>query len=281
MQKLPLATFFGCLAHLSAFSHATGSTADLGQGALMLLSNDQYAKIRESAKSYIECCVQLDLKTTESAIDNVLALIDQATPTAKGDQVKFEFELLTQIRTALTGLAVALKNEAKSKSYYLLESTKANLYEPTEPLFGAKFEAQFPSCALDLTGAAQCRALGQYTPAVFHLMRIMEHGLRAVSQCLGAPAVISGSARNWGVMLVEIEKTLKARMTAGTLGSADREFIESMHTSLDSVRRAWRNPTMHIGNSYTSQEAEQIYVVVKGFMVELADRMDENGAPKA
>src|SRR5271170_1621727 len=50
--------------------------------------------------------------------------------------------------------------------------------------------------------------------------------------------------------------------------------------SLDAVRVAWRNTTMHVENKYTQEEAENIFIAVKGFMKKLASRCDENGDPK-
>jgi hypothetical protein len=38
---------------------------------------------------------------------------------------------------------------------------------------------------------------------------------------------------------------------------------------------------MHPANKYTVEEAEYIYVAVRGFMIKLAARCDENGDPKA
>jgi hypothetical protein len=38
---------------------------------------------------------------------------------------------------------------------------------------------------------------------------------------------------------------------------------------------------MHVENKYTNDEAEHIFVAVKGFMMKLASRCDENGDPKA
>ncbi len=50
---------------------------------------------------------------------------------------------------------------------------------------------------------------------------------------------------------------------------------------LDAVRNVWRNSTMHAESKYTLDEAEHIFVSVKGFMRKLAFRMDENGTPLA
>jgi hypothetical protein len=38
---------------------------------------------------------------------------------------------------------------------------------------------------------------------------------------------------------------------------------------------------MHVEKRYSDDEAEHIFVAVKGFMKKLADRCDEEGNPKA
>jgi hypothetical protein len=50
---------------------------------------------------------------------------------------------------------------------------------------------------------------------------------------------------------------------------------------LDAVKNPWRNATMHVEKKYTPEEALHIHSSVRGFMMRLADRMDENGIPIA
>ena len=37
---------------------------------------------------------------------------------------------------------------------------------------------------------------------------------------------------------------------------------------------------MHVQNKYTQEEAEHIYTVLRGLMMKIASKMDENGDPK-
>jgi hypothetical protein len=39
--------------------------------------------------------------------------------------------------------------------------------------------------------------------------------------------------------------------------------------------------TMHLDQKYTEAEAKHVFEIVKGFMIKLASRCDENGNPKA
>lgn len=152
-------------------------------------------------------------------------------------------------------------------------------------MFGDEFRARFLSVAFDLDEAAKCFALGRATACVFHLMRLMEIGIRAVARCLGIPDPTKPAERNWGTILRAIKEDLDAHVgqqpTKVWSIATDKEFFEGAYASLDAVRVAWRNPTMHIENKYTDDEAEHVFVAVKGFMMKLASRCDENGDPKA
>jgi hypothetical protein len=63
--------------------------------------------------------------------------------------------------------------------------------------------------------------------------------------------------------------------------SGDGALFEELYASLDAVRNPWRNAPMHVERKYTDDEAEHIFVAVKGFMMKLASRCDEDGKPFA
>jgi hypothetical protein len=154
------------------------------------------------------------------------------------------------------------------------------------PHFGSEVPVKFQSiAAFEIDEAAKCLALGRSTASVFHQMRIMEVGLRTVARCLGIPDPITGNDRNWWSILKKIKGDLDLRagknQTKTWTLPGDKEFFESVYASLDAVRVAWRNTTMHVENKYTGEEAEHIFAATRGFMMKLASRCDENGDPKA
>jgi hypothetical protein len=109
----------------------------------------------------------------------------------------------------------------------------------------------------------------------------MEVGIRAVARCLNIPDSIKDAERNWGRILERIKTETTRRTQSKLWNGDDKEFFESAYASLDSVRVAWRNTTMHVENKYTDDEAEHIFVAVRGFMKKLASRCDEQGLPLA
>jgi hypothetical protein len=177
-----------------------------------------------------------------------------------------------------------LARELSLKTVVVLQPQESRLFSPKEPLFGADFAAKFKTGGeFELDEAAKCRALGRPTAAVFHLMRILEIGISALSSCLGIPDPVKPAERNWAIILKRIKEDgiEKKWPTAATRMSGDGLLFESLYASLDAVKNPWRNETMHVSSKYTDDEAKHIFVAVEGFMKRLGSRMDENGNPKA
>ncbi len=174
--------------------------------------------------------------------------------------------------------------EMHAKKYFSINPEEVRLYDPPNPLFGTDFQTKFPSASFELDEAGKCLALARYTAAVFHMMRIMEIGIRAVGRCLNIPDPVKDAERNWGAVLRKIKDEIDRRTAAKPqtwLHNDDKNFFSEIYVSLDAVRVAWRNTTMHVENKYTGEEAEHIFVSVRGFMKKLAMRFDEAGQPQA
>jgi glycosidase len=63
--------------------------------------------------------------------------------------------------------------------------------------------------------------------------------------------------------------------------NTDKSYFSDAYVSLDAVRNAWRNTTMHVERISTEEDAHDIFNAVRSFMRKLAARMDEQGLPKA
>ena len=53
------------------------------------------------------------------------------------------------------------------------------------------------------------------------------------------------------------------------------QFYAEAHITFDALRRAWRNPTMRVDNSYTSERAHEILQSVGIFIKHLATVLHE------
>ena len=189
------------------------------------------------------------------------------------------------LKTTFREIDNRLRDELSLSEVYALEPREQAYFSPQEPLFGREFAKKFQTAGVyELDEAAKCLALGRPTAAVFHLMRLMEVGIKAVGHCLNIPPPAKDSERNWGRILEKIKTEMDRRNTTRppdwTIPN-EKELFAETYASLNSVRVAWRNTTMHVENKYTDDEAEHIFVAVKGFMKKLASRMDEDGKPLA
>ena len=147
-------------------------------------------------------------------------------------------------------------------SYCLaLSKSKKELYQSAQPLFGVAAETAFPSASEDIYEAAKCLGLNRATACVMHLMRVVEAGLAALGNTIGVP-----KQNDWGAYLRKIDEELQSRLRASGARSADEQFYAEAAITIDGVRRAWRNPSMHVDRSYSVERAREIREAVKSFM---------------
>jgi len=139
--------------------------------------------------------------------------------------------------------------------------------------FGQQVADAFPSSLADIDEANKCLVFSRYTACVFHLMRVVEIGVKA----LGARLAIDTTHKpGWETIL----KKAHGQMSLPNDKKdpdwiKDEDFLSDAITMLTAVKTAWRNPTMHIEKTYTPEHAERIYDAVKGFMQQLATKLHE------
>lgn len=186
------------------------------------------------------------------------------------------------LREGVQDIEATFRREASTMAMYAIDDDLRGLTDSCDKAFGTEFQIKFPSALYDLEEACNCLAMGRFTATVFHLMRIMEILLRAIHACLGLPPP-SGADKNWGNMLQAIKANMNGRNANGNSGwtGKDRQFFEDLFASIDAVRVAWRNTTMHVEQRYDKEEAQHLFHVVKALSKKLADRCDETGAPIA
>ncbi len=202
------------------------------------------------------------------------------------EKISFHAATWKTVREQFQDVQQTLRRELSLRAVLVLEAKEQALYAPSEPPFGAAVATAFPSeAAYEIDEAGKCLALGRSTACVFHLMRTMEAGLRAVGKCLGIPDPVRAADRNWGNMLQRIKDEMDERTQKKSgkawISRTDKDLFASVYVTLDAIRAAWRNTTMHVESKYTPDEAEHIFNCVRMFMKTLAARCDEAGNPVA
>jgi hypothetical protein len=181
----------------------------------------------------------------------------------------------------LMGLVEVLQGRISDESslhlFMQIPKSKAEYFEsPT--LFGQDVANSFSEATYDISEAGNCYAMGRNTACVMHLMRALEVALKAIGIGIGIPDPVTEARNSWGTMLNTFRDRIRANNRAGNADwTASSGFYENARSYLDSVRVAWRNPSMHLEAKYDEQEALRIYNAVKGFMEHIATHLDESG----
>jgi hypothetical protein len=160
-------------------------------------------------------------------------------------------------------------SELEGRKFYGPLRRYEQYYEEPQ-LFGDQVFDRFPSANNDIFEAGTCLALERGTACVMHLMRVVEVGIKVLAATLGV-----GKQNDWGTYFREIDKELADRgKLAGKL-TPDEMFYAETRVTIDGVRIAWRNPTMHIENNYSPERAEEILIAVRALMRHLATKLRE------
>lgn len=276
MLQLPLGKLLASAHHLTGYSQAIA----LNPNQDMKMDDAGYAVLRDASVEFVACCSEIGLSVSGAIGEQASAQILSVSKV--GALWVITAQQARVLGSTLKALSVCLKTEASLKVAMILSPENAKLFEQNDPPFGADVEAKFPALSYDATEGAKCLGLGRSTASAFHFIRCLEGGIRALSRCLSIPDPTTGGQRNWGQMLKNVKDAYEAKWpSSGDRFSGDGKLFEEVHGALSGMQNPYRNATMHLDHKYTQEEAEQIMAIVKGLMVKIASRMDENGQPLA
>jgi hypothetical protein len=171
---------------------------------------------------------------------------------------------------------------------FVLSEQEASFFDPADKLLGGiqpveGFSRAYPNAAFEIEEAAKCIALQRSTAAVFHCMRALENGIKAICKMLDVPDATKPADKNWGVILKAIKDKIDEKWPKQTrLPNSQGARIEALYATLDAIKNPWRNATMHVETIYQPHEALHIARCTGVFMIELMKHCDEEGiAPEA
>jgi hypothetical protein len=156
-------------------------------------------------------------------------------------------------------------------------------YYQQDELFGAEVNSKFPSAVDDIKEAGNCYSHGNNTASVFHLMRILEYGLRALAKQLMVTfktkqgTSIPIDLQEWGNIIGAIENKIddmKSRRKSRQKAE-DLQFYSEAAKEFRYFKDAWRNHVMHTKASYDSHDAAKVMEHVKEFMQHISTRLQE------
>ena len=171
-----------------------------------------------------------------------------------------------RISTSLEELRERIEEELEDRALYYLDLPAAELLDRGASVFGSDVTNKFPESLADLGEATQCLGLSRNTACVFHLMRAMEHALYVIGKRFSATITDKNNKLlTWGKILNNVNDKVQ-EMPHGE----DRDNWSSILALLYHVKDCWRNSTMHPRDTYSSQEAHEVFMAVKSFLNRLA-----------
>ncbi len=180
------------------------------------------------------------------------------------------------LSSRVDGIERLATKELKGRLFLYVPEEKAKFW-PTngEPFaFGKEVADNFPSTTFDANSAAICLACSQGTAAAFHLMRVLEIGLRVLADHFS----IASDRQNWQNIIEGIEKAVR-NLPNDPKRTADwkdqQEFFSGAAMQFMFFKDAWRNYVAHGRDKCTEDEAERILTSVRAFMQKLATRLHE------
>lgn len=226
-------------------------------GQLMIRLEDQYLKdnvigiIGETLGGLTRECRNLKLTYSLAALERIREHIEKETATP------------ATLRTKIADLITRIFDELRNQYFISIPVESVGYYRPSAPLFGMDVEQKFVQMSEDIAEAGKCLALSRSTAAVFHLMRVMELAVQRFGTEVGVPFA---HEQNWQVILDQINKAIR---------SMDQKALETKRyaaaaSHLYNVKLAWRNEVMHPKQTYTVEEAKDLFDAVRTFTRDLA-----------
>lgn len=169
------------------------------------------------------------------------------------------------LRRALRELHIHIKDELEEVSLWRVE------YPDFLAKDGLGLKDKFKEAHRDAEEAGKCLAFGRNTAGVFHLMRVMEVGLRELGGSLNDASLDPKTNPTWEKILGRCDKELaKPYKERSPEWAADGSFFSSATADLRAVKDAWRNPTLHVERFYDGEEARDVWNAARAFMRHLA-----------
>lgn len=218
-----------------------------------LLPSELIALMMEGADKVAKQCDELELAVSAEMARNCYTGITR----------------YQEVRERTNVLMNTLFIELNNRKFYAPTRNLMKYYEQTK-LFGDDIFMHFPSANEDIEEAGTCLSLERGTACVLHLNRALEIALRVLADAVGI-----SSKNDWGSYIREIGNELTSRMKGAGARSSNEQFYAEATAHFDSLRRAYRNPTMHPEKSYSVERAEEILLATKSFMSHLATRLSE------
>ncbi|MGA2786845.1 MAG: hypothetical protein ABSF60_04905 [Verrucomicrobiota bacterium] len=212
-------------------------------------------------------------------MDEVLQRLVLPDTKRRRETIKIDMELYpythnySQIYTILWDLHRSFIRELMVVHFAFISGDKLQFFEQEE-LFGETVYENFKIAREDIKAAGNCLAADLHDAAVFHLLRVVEIGLRELAKNLGikkiskTPLDYSGWEKVVGAINDKLE--VKIPKSRGPKKSAALKLQSELLADLKAFE-VLRNEIMHGRSHHNEQEAIGLFNRVREFMQRLAN----------
>jgi hypothetical protein len=182
---------------------------------------------------------------------------------------------LDNVRQHLEELQTDIRVDLNDPKFAFIPETFVQ-YCNNEKLFDnelVEVSKRFPKANIEFTSAGNCFAAEEYTACVFHLMRGLEQGLRALAKAVGVPFPKQYDQKTWGTLIRDIKGNIEK------MPKTDRnlDFYNGAASQFRFFQNAWRDYVMHTKEKYPYDyyEAARVMEHARDFMRHIAPRLKE------
>lgn len=211
--------------------------------------------LKKQIEAILDHCVSLELKISYGALYKINEDLSNPYYEWTWRKAQSEFESWNK-RTFQT--------ELETKLFFYIPDHRASFYKDNQ--LDKNVKKKFPiTVHNDMEKAGNCYATENYTACVFHLMRVMESGVQILGDKLNVPLT---TEKDWDTILKNIRTEINIKYPKS---HSENIKWKNLLAKLETVKDAWRNPTMHPKATYDESEARDIILSVKIFMNKLAN----------
>jgi hypothetical protein len=178
-----------------------------------------------------------------------------------------------RIGTELRVLLETVESGLRKQSIYRYPTDKAAIIWKWKEDWTLVTKA-FPSTQVDVFAGVDLWALGHSIASVFHFMRVLEHGLRALASDVGKKFDV----QNWQNIIDQIESEIRQlgkTLPAGQAKNERLQFLSEAAKEFVYFKDGWRNYVAHNRGFYDEHQARSIMEHVKSFMTMLSSKLSE------
>lgn len=263
---------------VTILDHLNQLQVQIGSGVAL----DDTGLFKSIAPAVIKDCELMELASAQKQIETIREFLGKNS-TASDAVVSHD-----AVQRMFIELRKRIEEDLEESLFFQIQSDKIRLcftrkrdkgmtefvVKSPEEFFGVGVIASFPSTAFEINEASRCLFLDRGTACVFHLMRILELGLRVFADQFG----VASDHANWHNIIERIEKAVRNMgndPTRATDWKDQQEFYSQAATQFMFIKEAWRNYTAHAHGKYTEEEAVSMVINVRAFMQKLATRLHE------